>query len=77
MSDRFGERIRAFNVLLNPSCPQAWADGAIELLDQYFRHRQQYEPEAGLRRPIEALERAVAERRVSSSARPSRGDGAR
>lgn len=61
MSDRFGERIRAFNVLFNPSCPQAWADGATELIDQYFRDRQQYEPEAGLRRPIEALERAVAE----------------
>ena len=77
MSDRFGERIRAFNVLFNPSCPQAWADGATELIDQYFRHRQQYEPEAGLRRPIEALERAVAERRASSSSLPSHGDGAR
>ena len=76
MSD-FGERIRAFNVLFDSKLPQAWADGATELLDQYFRHRQQYGPEPGLRRPIEALERAVAERRASFCARPSRGDGAR
>jgi hypothetical protein len=76
MSD-FGERIRAFNVLFNPMLPQAWADGATDLLDQYFRHRQQYGPEPGLRRPIEALERAVAERRASSSSLPSREDGGR
>jgi hypothetical protein len=76
MSD-FGERIRAFNVLFNPKLPQAWADGATELLDQYFRHRQQYGPEPGLRRPIEALERAVAERRASFSSLPLHENGGR
>jgi hypothetical protein len=77
LSDRYTERVRAVQALLDPELPQAWADGATEQLDVYLRHCLQYEPQSRARRSIEALERAVAKRVASSASLLSSARSAR
>jgi hypothetical protein len=72
LSDRYTERVRAVQALLDPELPKAWADGATEQLDVYLRHCLQREPKSRARRSIAALERAVAKRVALSASFLSR-----